>query len=34
VQSGIVAAMPHVDDFVAGHSLAAFGEVLEVIASA
>lgn len=34
VQSGIVAALPHVDDFVAGHSLAAFGEVLEVVARA
>ncbi len=34
VQSGIVAVLPHVDDFVAGHSLAAFGEVLEVIGRA
>ncbi|MGB5952877.1 MAG: VWA domain-containing protein [Ornithinimicrobium sp.] len=34
VQAGIVAALPHVDDFVAGHSLAAFGEVLEVVARA
>lgn len=34
VQSGIVAALPHVDDFVAGHSLAAFGEVLEVVGRA
>ena len=31
VQSGMAAALPHVDDFVAGHSLAAFQEVLEVI---
>lgn len=34
VQSGIVAALPHVDDFVAGHSLAAFGDVVEVVARA
>lgn len=34
VQSGIVAALPHVDDFVAGHSLAAFEEVLEVVSRA
>ncbi len=34
VQSGIVAALPHVDHFVAGHSLAAFGEVLEVVGRA
>ncbi|USQ81221.1 VWA domain-containing protein [Ornithinimicrobium faecis] len=34
VQSGIVAALPHVDDFVAGHSLAAFEEVLEVVSHA
>jgi len=34
VQAGIVAALPHVDDFVAGHSLGAFGEVLEVVARA
>ena len=27
VQRGIVAALPHVDDFVAGHSLAAFEEL-------
>lgn len=31
VQSGMAAALPHIDDFVAGHSLAAFEEVLEVI---
>jgi uncharacterized protein with von Willebrand factor type A (vWA) domain len=34
VQLGMAAALPHVDDFVAGHSLAAFEEVLEVIAGA
>ncbi|MGB3184459.1 MAG: VWA domain-containing protein [Ornithinimicrobium sp.] len=34
VQSGIVAALPHVDEFVAGHSLAAFEDVLDVIAGA
>jgi uncharacterized protein with von Willebrand factor type A (vWA) domain len=34
VQGGIVAALPHVDDFVAGHSLAAFAEVVEVVARA
>ena len=28
VQQGIVAALPHVDDFVAGHSLAAFEELI------
>lgn len=31
VQAGIVACLPHVDDFVAGHSLAAFEKVLEVV---
>lgn len=31
VQAGIVACLPHVDDFVAGHSLAAFQEVLAVV---
>ncbi|QDO88123.1 VWA domain-containing protein [Ornithinimicrobium ciconiae] len=34
VQAGIVAALPHVDEFVAGHSLAAFEEVLEVVSGA
>lgn len=34
VQSGIVAALPHVDDFVAGHSIATFEGVLEVVAHA
>ena len=31
VQSGIVAALPHCDAFVAGHSLAAFGEIIRDI---
>lgn len=31
VQRGVVAVLPHVDDFVAGHSLATYAEVLEVI---
>jgi hypothetical protein len=34
VQQGILAALPHVDDFVAGHSMATFEEVLEVVARA
>lgn len=34
VQSGIVAALPHVDHFVAGHSLATLEELLEVIRGA
>ncbi len=34
VQSGIVAALPYVDDFVAGHSMAAFEDVLKVVADA
>ena len=34
VQQGMAAALPHVDDFVAGHSVAAFEQVLEVIARA
>jgi uncharacterized protein with von Willebrand factor type A (vWA) domain len=34
VQQGIVAALPHVDDFVAGHSLAAFEDLVEVVAHA
>ena len=34
VQSGIVAALPHIDRFVAGHSLAAFEELTEVVADA
>lgn len=34
VQQGIVAALPHVDDLVAGHSIAAFEDLLEVVARA
>ena len=34
VQVGIVAVLPHVDDFVAGHTLAAFTELADVIARA
>lgn len=34
VQQGVVAALPHVDDFVAGHSLASFADVLEVVGRA
>lgn len=34
IQQGIVAALPHVDDFVAGHSFATFEELIEVIAHA
>jgi uncharacterized protein with von Willebrand factor type A (vWA) domain len=34
VQVGIMAVLPHVDDFVAGHSLAAFAELMEVVARA
>jgi uncharacterized protein len=34
VQGGIVAALPYVDDFVAGHSLATFADVLEVVSRA
>jgi uncharacterized protein with von Willebrand factor type A (vWA) domain len=34
VQQGIVAALPYVDDFVAGHSLSAFEELIEVVARA
>jgi uncharacterized protein with von Willebrand factor type A (vWA) domain len=34
VQSGMAAALPFVDDFVAGHSLATFEEALEVIGRA
>lgn len=31
VQRGIVAALPYVDSFVAGHSMTAFAELLEVV---
>ncbi|WP_338538875.1 VWA domain-containing protein [Janibacter terrae] len=34
VQAGIVAALPHVDALVAGHSLRSFEELLEVVARA
>ncbi len=34
VQSGIVAALPFVDDLVAGHSLATFADLIEVVARA
>lgn len=34
VQGGIIAALPYVDDFIAGHSMATFAEALEVIARA
>ncbi|MEZ5097110.1 MAG: VWA domain-containing protein [Nocardioides sp.] len=34
VQSGVVAALPAIDDFVAGHSLATFADLTEVIARA
>lgn len=34
LQGGVVAALPHCDDFLAGHSLATFAELTEVIARA
>ncbi len=34
VQGGIMAVLPHVDEFVAGHSMAAFEELTEVVARA
>ncbi len=34
VQQGMAAALPHVDDFVAGHSMSAFADLLEVVARA
>ena len=34
VQQGIVAVLPHVDHFLAGHSLATFAELTEVLADA
>jgi uncharacterized protein with von Willebrand factor type A (vWA) domain len=34
IQVGMLAVLPHVDDFVAGHSLAAFAKVLDVVARA
>jgi uncharacterized protein len=34
VQQGVLAALPHVDDFVAGHSLATYADLAEVISRA
>jgi uncharacterized protein with von Willebrand factor type A (vWA) domain len=34
VQQGVVAALPYVDDFVAGHSLATYAALVEVLARA
>lgn len=34
VQGGIAAVLPHVDEFVAGHSVAAYAELMEVVARA
>ena len=34
VQAGVIAALPPVDDFLAGHSLATFAELVEVVAHA
>ncbi|ANH36973.1 VWA domain containing CoxE-like protein [Nocardioides dokdonensis FR1436] len=34
VQQGVLAVLPHVDDFLAGHSLATYAELCEVIARA
>jgi uncharacterized protein with von Willebrand factor type A (vWA) domain len=34
VQQGVVAALPHCDDFVAGHSLATFAELMELVSRA
>jgi uncharacterized protein with von Willebrand factor type A (vWA) domain len=34
VQQGMAAALPHVDAFVAGHSLAAFADLMEAVADA
>ena len=34
VQRGILAVLPHVDALVAGHSMAAFEELTEVVARA
>ncbi len=34
VQQGVLAALPYCDDFVAGHSLATYAELVEVIADA
>ncbi|GAA1919968.1 VWA domain-containing protein [Nocardioides lentus] len=34
VQRGVQAVLPHVDDFLAGHSLATYAELVEVVARA
>jgi uncharacterized protein with von Willebrand factor type A (vWA) domain len=34
IQAGIVASLPHLDDFLAGHSFATFAELIEVVADA
>ncbi len=34
VQQGVVAVLPYVDDFLAGHSLATYAELVEVVARA
>jgi len=34
VQQGVLAVLPHVDDFVAGHTLATYEELVEVVARA
>ncbi len=34
VQGGIAAVLPHVDDFVAGHSVASYAQLMEVLARA
>jgi hypothetical protein len=34
VQQGVVAVLPHVDEFVAGHSLATYAELAEVVSRA
>jgi hypothetical protein len=34
VQQGVIAALPHVDDFLAGHSLATYADLVEVVAHA
>lgn len=34
VQGGIAAVLPHLDELVAGHSLAAFDELLAVVGDA
>jgi uncharacterized protein with von Willebrand factor type A (vWA) domain len=34
VQTGVLAALPYCDDFVAGHSLATYADLVEVLADA